>query len=59
VKPVLTFEQAAFPEEMTRELEKHYNLPTPIQSQTWPFLLNGQLCRDGKVLNVGLSAFIF
>ncbi|XP_053990748.1 uncharacterized protein LOC128882924 isoform X2 [Hylaeus volcanicus] len=40
--PVLTFEQAAFPEDITKELEECYNLPTPIQSQTWPFLMTGR-----------------
>lgn len=39
--PVLTFEQAAFPNNITALLDVLFRVPTPIQSQCWPTILAG------------------
>lgn len=40
-KPVLTFEQAAFSQQITELLQRKYRAPTPIQVQGWPIALSG------------------
>lgn len=41
-KPVVTFEEASFPEYMVRSLyDAGFKGPTPIQSQGWPVALSG------------------
>jgi superfamily II DNA/RNA helicase len=40
--PILQFKQAPFPERVVKYLEKNYQSPTFIQSQTWPIVLSGK-----------------
>ena len=64
-KPVRTFLEAAFPENLVAELESSgFASPTPIQSQGWPIALSGHdmiglaQTGSGKTLGFALPAMV-
>jgi len=62
--PVLSFEHTSFPKEINDALTKHYEAPTPIQSQGWPAALSGRdmvgssQTGSGKTLGFILPALV-
>jgi superfamily II DNA/RNA helicase len=57
--PVMTFEEAGFPANITRVLQSKYSEPTPIQAQGWPMALSGRdmvgVARTGTGKTVGYT----
>ena len=60
-KPVLTFEEANFPDYILSSLSKQgFTEPTPIQAQGWPMALSGRdfvgIAQTGSGKTLGVSS---